>query len=83
MELTNAELQNTLNVINEERAKLNLSANESYLLKPPKKQEQFANLIQHKIHPRINDFINIQPDWRIEWNKNMHNANINPLLVLP
>lgn len=83
MELTNAELQNTLNVINGERAKLNLSANESYLLKPPQKQEQFANLIQHKIHPRINDFINIQPDWRIEWNKNMHNANINPLLVLP
>jgi hypothetical protein len=83
MELTNAELQNTLNVINEERAKLNLSGNESYLLKPPQKQEQFANLIQHKIHPRINDFINIQPDWRIEWNKNMHNANINPLLVLP
>jgi hypothetical protein len=81
MELTNAELQNTLNVINEERAKLNLSSNESYLLKPP--QEKFANLIHHKIHPRINDFINIQPDWRIEWNKNIHNANINSLLVLP
>jgi hypothetical protein len=95
IELTNAELQNTLNLINVERAKLNLTPNESYLLKSintkpetastpsTPNQEQFANLIQNRVHPRINDFINIQPDWRVEWNKNMHNANINPLLVLP
>jgi ElaB/YqjD/DUF883 family membrane-anchored ribosome-binding protein len=89
--LTLNELNKTKNVIDIERAKINLPSDEPYLLKniTPKttqttpNQEQFANLIQNRVHPKINDFINIQPDWRIEWNKNMHNANINPLLVLP
>jgi hypothetical protein len=96
--LTIDELNKTKNVIDLERAKINLKSDEPYLLKditpspnmqivpistPTQEQEQFANLIQNRVHPRINDFINIQPDWRVEWNKNMHNANINPLLVLP
>jgi hypothetical protein len=94
--LTIDELNKTKNVIDLERAKVNLQSEEPYLLKnitprpeiqiepiPTPTQEQFANLIQNRVHPGINDFINIQPDWRVEWNKNMHNANINPLLVLP
>ena len=98
--LTIDELNKTKNVIDLERAKINLKSDEPYLLKditpspqigtsseptpmPTQEQEQFANLIQNRVHPKINDFINIQPDWRVEWNKNMHNANINPLLVLP
>lgn len=38
---------------------------------------------EHKVHPRINDFINLEPDWKIEWSKSIQNANINQLLVLP
>ncbi len=89
--LTINELDKTKNVITVEKTKINLKSNEPYLLQniesetstPQPTKEAFANLINNSVHPRINDFINFEPDWKIEWNKNIHNANINPLLVLP
>jgi hypothetical protein len=130
MNLTITELTNTKNIIDQERAKANLTNDEPYLIKalpiPPTQptplptqtiSESFINqneprafdplvskhdikelenntqrkqmkmnkqvFNQPMISPRINDLVNLEPDWKIEWIKSIQNANMNQLLVLP